>query len=89
MPEKIITLEGIEPVEFYGVANSNLQRICDLFPKLKIVARGSLIKAIGDDAELVRFEDKMNSLLAYSAKYGHISPEVVSQVFSQGYHCIR
>lgn len=84
MPEKIITLEGIEPVEFYGVANSNLQRICDLFPKLKIVARGSLIKAIGDDAELVRFEDKMNSLLAYSAKYGHISPEVVSQVFSEG-----
>ena len=84
MPEKIITLEGIEPVEFYGVANSNLQRICDLFPKLKIVARGSLIKAIGDDAELVKFEDKMNSLLAYSAKYGHISPEVVSQVFSEG-----
>lgn len=84
MPEKIITLEGIEPVEFYGVANSNLQRICDLFPKLKIVARGSLIKAIGDDAELVRFEDKMNSLLAYSVKYGHISPEVVSQVFSEG-----
>lgn len=84
MPEKIITLEGIEPVEFYGVANSNLQRICDLFPKLKIVARGSLIKAIGDDAELVRFEDKMNSLLAYSARYGHISPEVVSQVFSEG-----
>lgn len=84
MPEKIITLEGIEPVEFYGVANSNLKRICDLFPKLKIVARGSQIKAIGDDAELVRFEDKMNSLLAYSAKYGHISPEVVSQVFSEG-----
>lgn len=84
MPEKIITLEGIEPVEFYGVANSNLKRICDLFPKLKIVARGSQIKAIGDDAELVRFEDKMNSLLAYSAKYGHISPEVISQVFSEG-----
>lgn len=84
MPEKAITLEGIDPLEFYGVANSNLTRICDLFPKLKIVARGSTIKAIGDDAELDRFEEKLNSLLTYSAKYGHISPEVVTQVFSEG-----
>lgn len=84
MPERTITLEGIDPLDFYGVANSNLTRICDLFPKLKIVARGSTIKAIGDDAELDRFEEKLNSLLTYSAKYGHISPEVVTQVFSEG-----
>ena len=84
MPERIIALEGIDPLEFYGVANSNLNRICDLFPKLKIVARGSTIKALGDDAELDRFEDKLNALLAYAAKYGHISPEVVDQVFSEG-----
>ena len=34
MPEKTITLEGVEPLAFYGVANANLNRICDLFPKL-------------------------------------------------------
>lgn len=84
MPERTIAIEGIDPLELYGVANSNLQRICELFPKLKIVARGSTVKALGEEAELDRFEEKMNSLLTYSAKYGHISPEVVTQVFSEG-----
>lgn len=84
MPERTIAIEGIDPLELYGVANSNLQRICELFPKLKIVARGSTVKALGEEAELERFEDKMNALLTYSAKYGHISPEVVTQVFSEG-----
>ena len=63
MPEKTITLEGVEPLAFYGVANANLNRICDLFPKLKIVARGSSIKAIGDEAELERFQEKMQALM--------------------------
>lgn len=77
-------MEGIEPLEFYGVADANMRKICELSPKLKIMARGSAIKAVGDEAALDRFEDKMNALLAYSAKYGHISPEVVAQVFAEG-----
>ena len=84
MADKTLHLEGIDPLDFYGVANSNLNRICDLFPKLKIVARGSTIKAIGDDDELTRFENKLGALLRYATKYGHISPEVVSQVFAEG-----
>ena len=86
MPEKTLTLEGVEPLAFYGVANANLNRICDLFPKLKIVARGSSIKAIGDEAELERFQENMQALMAYSSKYGHISPELVGHVFSDGPH---
>ncbi len=84
MPDRTILIEGIDPLEFYGVANSNLDRIGGLFPKLKIIARGSTIKAIGDEAELNRFEEKVNSLFDYIAKYGHVSKEVVDQVFSGG-----
>ena len=84
MPEKIITLEGVDQLSFYGAANANLKKMCELFPKLKIVARGSTLKAIGEEAELERFEGKIDELLTYAAKYGHISPEVVGQVFSEG-----
>lgn len=84
MPEKTINIEGIDPLQFYGVANSNLARISDLFPKLKIVARGSTIKAIGDEAELQSFEKKITSLFEYIAKYGHVSCEVIDQVLSGG-----
>lgn len=84
MPEKTIHIEGIDPLEFYGVANSNISRISDLFPKLKIIARGSVIKAIGDEAELTRFEEKVNSLFDYISKYGHVSKEVIGQVMAGG-----
>ena len=84
MPEKIITLEGVDQLGFYGAANANLKKMCELFPKLRIVARGSILKAIGDEEELIRFEGKIDELLTYAAKYGHLSPEVVGQVFSQG-----
>lgn len=84
MAETIITLEGIDPLEFYGVADSNLARISDHFPKLKIIARGSVIKAIGEPRELERFETKMGALVAYVARYGHISKDVIQQAFSEG-----
>ena len=84
MPEKIITLEGVDQLGFYGAANANLKKMCELFPKLRIVARGSILKAIADEEELIRFEGKIDELLTYAAKYGHLSPEVVVQVFSQG-----
>ena len=80
MPEKTITLEGVEPLAFYGVANANLNRICDLFPKLKIVARGSSIKAIGDEVEMAIFEEKITELMRYCAEYNLLSEEAVIDI---------
>ena len=84
MAEKIISIEGIELLDFYGVANSNFNRVCDLFPKLKIVARGNAIKAIGTEEEIARLEGRVESLGAYYGKYGHISPSVINQIFQGG-----
>lgn len=47
MIEKHIVLEDIDPVVFYGVNNTNLQFIKALYPKLRIVARGNVIKVMG------------------------------------------
>ena len=44
MIEKHIVLEDIDPVIFYGVNNANMQMIKALYPKLRIVARGNVIK---------------------------------------------
>ena len=48
MIEKLIVLEDIDPVIFYGVNNANIQLIKALYPKLRIVARGNVIKVLGD-----------------------------------------
>ena len=56
MTEKVIQLEGIDPIELYGSGNSNIGRISSKFPKLKVIARGSAIKVMGDANEIDRFD---------------------------------
>ncbi len=85
MTEKSIEIEGIDPREFYGAGNSHLNKIASLFPKLKLVARGSTIKAIGEEGEIGRFEKRLGALLAYYAKYGHLSNEVIEQSMGGGF----
>ena len=66
MIERIIILEDIDPVLFFGTNNSNLQLLKTLFPKIKIGARGNVIKAVGDENELIIFEAKIRELEKFS-----------------------
>lgn len=84
MAEKSISIDGIELLDFYGVANSNFNRICDLFPKLKLVARGNSIKVLGAEEDIERLEERLSSLVQYYTKYGHISISVINQIFQGG-----
>lgn len=62
MIEQVIILDNIDPVVFFGINNSNLQLIKTLFPKLKIVARGNIIKVSGNAEEIPLFEEKIKEL---------------------------
>jgi len=84
MTEKIILLEGIEPAELYGSGNTLLGRICEKFPKLKIIGRGSSLKVMGEAEEITRFEKKLHQLIDYYGRYGHLSKEVIDQIFDGG-----
>ena len=79
---KEIMIEGVDARELYGAQNAYLEQMRELMPKLKIVARGDTIKALGAKEEVAAFERRMNALVEYYLKYGHISSEVVSQAFS-------
>ncbi|MBQ8774677.1 MAG: PhoH family protein [Alistipes sp.] len=79
---KEIMIEGVDARELYGAQNAYLEQMRELMPKLKIVARGDTIKALGSKEEVAAFERRMNALVEYYLKYGHISSEVVSQAFS-------
>lgn len=83
MGEKEIILKDINPVEFFGVNDANLELIKKYFPKLKIVVRGSTVKAIGDDDEITRFEEKLNLLLLYYEKFGRLlKPDIARMLES-------
>ena len=80
MIERIVIIDRADPVSFYGVNNANMQLIRNLFPKLRIAARGSVIKVIGDDHDTADFEKKIKELEEYCARYNKLDEEVILDV---------
>lgn len=80
MIERIIIVDSVDPVDFYGVNNCNMQLIKNLYPKLRVAARGSIIKVIGDDDETADFEAKIKELEAYCARYNKLPEDVILDV---------
>ena len=79
---KEILIEGVDHRELYGPQDAWLDQIKSLHPTLKIVARGSSLKVLGPEADTRRFAKRVDSLVAYYLKYGHISSQVIDQCFS-------
>ena len=73
----------IEPVEIYGVNDLKLNVIKKFFPKLKIVARGYSIKALGEESEIAIFEKKLNMLVDYYHKNGILTDTVIERILGQ------
>ncbi len=80
MIEKHIVLEDIDPVIFYGVNNTNMQMIKALYPKLRIVARGNVIKVMGDEEEMCAFEESIIALEKHCAKYNSLKEEIILDI---------
>lgn len=80
MIERIVIIDNADPTSFYGVNNSNMHLIRNLFPKLRITARGSVIKVIGDDAETAEFEKKIKELESFCSKYNKLTEEAILDV---------
>ena len=80
MIERIYILESVDPVVFYGVNNSNMQLIKTLFPKLRIVARGNVMKVIGEEEESELFLKKIREVEKYCEEYNTLSEEVIVDI---------
>lgn len=80
MIERVIILENIDPVVFFGINNSNLQLLKTLFPKLRIVARGNVMKVIGDEEELAVFEEKTRELEKFSIEMNVLKEEDILDI---------
>ena len=80
MIERIIILDGTDPAAFFGINNSNMQLIKSLYPKLRMVARGNVIKVIGDELELAVFEDKIREVEAHCREYNLLTEEAILQI---------
>ena len=80
MIEKHIVLEDIDPVVFYGVGNGHLQMLKSLFPKLRIVARDNVIRILGDEEEMAKAEEDIETMRKHVVKYNTITEEDILDI---------
>jgi phosphate starvation-inducible protein PhoH and related proteins len=78
--ERILVLEEIDPAVFYGQNNVNLDIIKALYPKLRIVARGSIIKINGEEALISEFEEKMDAIQKYASKFNQLDEKSLREI---------
>ena len=80
MIERIYILENVDPVLFYGVNNVNIQLVKTLFPKLRIVARGNVMKVIGDEGESELLLKKIREIEKYCEEFNMLSEDVILDI---------
>jgi phosphate starvation-inducible PhoH-like protein len=75
-----ISIENINPAVLWGPSNDHFEIIKKQYPKLKIVARGSEVKVLGDEHELVLFEEKFSHLLQHVEKFENLNIQDVERI---------
>jgi phosphate starvation-inducible PhoH-like protein len=83
LSEVIIPIDTFNPVEFFGVNDSNLEVLRRNFPELKLVARGNEIKVIGDEKNIHVFSEKINRLIMHYQKFGSLTVDNVEHFLSE------
>jgi phosphate starvation-inducible PhoH-like protein len=78
--EKNLTLEAVDPAQFWGTNNEHYELIKLAFPKLKVVARGTDLKVLGDEKELHLFEEKFNELVGHLDRFRSLNPSDVESI---------
>ena len=74
-------IEEVDTIVFYGVNNVNIRLIKDLSPKVKIVARGRMIKLSGEDeAEVENLACIIDKLMMQATKTNVLTEETVLEM---------
>ena len=80
MIEKHIVLEDIDPIMFYGVGNCHLQMVKSLFPKLRLMARGNVLRVLGDEEEIAKIEEDVETMRKHLLTHNTISEEDILDI---------
>lgn len=80
MMEKLFSLDDIDYQHFWGTNEHTLEFIRILFPKLKLIVRGEMLKVIGSDEDLEVFEIKFNAMLQHFEHFGRLSENDIMQI---------
>jgi phosphate starvation-inducible protein PhoH and related proteins len=84
LTEIIINLETVNPIEFFGVNNAKFDLLKKRFPLLKILSRGTQIKISGRPEEVDAAKAKIDSIILYLERNGHLSENYYGRILGDG-----
>ena len=84
MNEIKIDLSEVNPQEFFGYQNTNIDKLRNYFPKIKIVARGNNLKAYGEEEILLEFSKRVDMLISHFGKFNVLNDEIIERVIFDG-----
>lgn len=80
MAEQILQIENVDPKELFGPNDKYLDKVKQLFPKLKIIARGDFVKVMGDDDEMDYFISRFETLTMQLERNGRIDENIIEDI---------
>lgn len=80
MTELTLNIEGIDPIDFFGVNNSRFNFIKKNFPTLRMVTRGNVIKAEGNEEDLASFKEKVDRMMSHIERYGKLTEDNIENI---------
>ena len=80
MSEKIIVIDSVDPVDFFGPGNKYLKVLKDQFPKLKVVDRGAELRIFGEPGEIDLFRDTLMRIMRHYERFGSLSEDIIYQL---------
>lgn len=80
MTELTLNIEGIDPIDFFGVNNSRFNFIKKSFPTLRMVSRGNSIKAEGSESDIAVFKQKVERMIDHIERYGKLSEDSIESI---------
>lgn len=82
--ERLFSLEEIDYAHFWGQNERMLDFVRLLFPKVKLIVRGEMVKAIGAEEDIDFFDGKLQAMLTYYDKFGRLTENAVMQIMESG-----
>jgi len=80
--ETSITLENNIAVGIYGNNNNNIELLRNIYPKLKINARGNEVKVWGENTEVELFIDRFQLMVLHYERFGKINETDILNITS-------
>jgi phosphate starvation-inducible protein PhoH and related proteins len=80
MAQKLIYLEGVDPIDFFGVNNVRFNRLKSFFDDLKIISKGNELKVEGELSRIDQLEEKVELLVRFILKFNRLTMDDFNEI---------